>query len=245
MTTSIYLDGKHPSFKDFISLGLSCPFAKALSQWLHEGFALWIHNKLNNQLISWRFWAVGSDKGKRMLYWGIMKDSSDSIGRPYPLMILARSKLNDLSKHWVTLPTILNNSWTLMEHIGVNNFDGMNDMQQILKRLLESVSNLTNCFNEKFNAKQNSDIRTLASKITYNSKNKVLKLPLEESDSDPSNLSLLYKLINNQVQIMPRIVFAGGSNKQPYLYLFYRPLVLNDFVMLWSSYKKDSQENES
>ena len=78
---SVY--GKHPSFNDYVDYQTNNTLLHDLSMWVESG------NKLldvkNNLIYSYRFWIKGIKKND--IICGIIKNSSDSIGRHYPLFI--------------------------------------------------------------------------------------------------------------------------------------------------------------
>jgi type VI secretion system protein VasJ len=64
---------------------------------------------------SWRFWARGG--GKEELALGLLRGSCDSIGRPYPLLILGQGPLPGWEGNWDLLTLACDGSWRQMEEL--------------------------------------------------------------------------------------------------------------------------------
>ena len=65
-------------------------------------------------MCSWRFWAQVPGK-KDNIVCGVVRQSSDKIGRPYPLIIVGTGVLGSCWKKWDLLPSGLDNLWQRME----------------------------------------------------------------------------------------------------------------------------------
>lgn len=84
--------GKHPGLKDYFQLGPNLPMVAALADWIEKGYrGVAGARTLASNLLSWRFWAAGPDRNT--LLCGILRDSSDSVGRPYPLLVAGSGPL--------------------------------------------------------------------------------------------------------------------------------------------------------
>ena len=64
-------------------------------------------------ICSWRFWAKGANK--KALVCGVARDSSDSVGRPYPLLVVGTGPLADWEDEWELLPAACENTWNQMD----------------------------------------------------------------------------------------------------------------------------------
>jgi len=84
--------GKHPVAMDYFHLGTSAPLVNAFGAWIENGYQKVVSPARNGlALHSWRFWARGIQKGH--IACGVVRDSSDSTGRPYPLLVMGIGKL--------------------------------------------------------------------------------------------------------------------------------------------------------
>ena len=84
--------GKHPAAADYFRLGYSSPFVDGLTKWVESGYRLLAERSdTPPPFCSWRFWARGF--GRESLVLGVVRVSSDSLGRPYPLLIMGSGPL--------------------------------------------------------------------------------------------------------------------------------------------------------
>jgi type VI secretion system protein VasJ len=60
---------------------------------------------------------LATRRQKRNADCGLGRDSSDSIGCPYPLLIMGEGRLKGWEKRWSQLPVQLNRTWKRMESI--------------------------------------------------------------------------------------------------------------------------------
>jgi type VI secretion system protein VasJ len=91
--------GKHPTVMDYFQLGSSAPLVNAFAVWAENGYQkLVAKNRKRTAFCSWRFWAKGMRKG--YIACGLGRDSSDSAGRPYPLMIMGIGTLAGWEENW-------------------------------------------------------------------------------------------------------------------------------------------------
>jgi len=90
--------GKHPAFSDYFSLNTDFPLVNALLGWVEKGVKFKTDTKENRMSHSFRFWVRGIKKGELVL--GIIRDSSDRLGRPYPLLIMGSGFVKDWEKRW-------------------------------------------------------------------------------------------------------------------------------------------------
>jgi type VI secretion system protein VasJ len=78
--------GKHPAAKDYFRLGENTPFFEGLFTWIEDGYQLLTTKEITApEFCSWRFYAKAP--GKESLVCGVVRVSSDSFGRPFPLVI--------------------------------------------------------------------------------------------------------------------------------------------------------------
>ncbi|MEW5801056.1 MAG: hypothetical protein AB1847_03020 [bacterium] len=67
---------------------------------------------------SFRFWTRGS--AKDMLVCGLVRDSSDRLGRPYPLLIMGTGPLPGWEERWDLVSLACERSWSQMEHLAAS-----------------------------------------------------------------------------------------------------------------------------
>jgi type VI secretion system protein VasJ len=119
--------GKHPVAMDYFQLGVSAPLVNAFGAWIENGYQKVVTPTRNRlALHSWRFWARGIQKGH--IACGVARDSSDSTGRPYPLLIMGIGKLPGWEKNWDLLSFLFEEIWSQIEYLASRRF---NDLKQL------------------------------------------------------------------------------------------------------------------
>jgi len=228
--------GKHPSAKDYIRIGGTTPLMDAVAQWSAAGYRALNPDKTNQPIHhSWRFWLKGIKKGT--LICGLGRDSSDSIGRPYPLIIMGEGRIRGWEKQWFHLPAMLEKTWNRMEFVASHRYDDARAMEDEVNRRMstprasseddaEAVQdtcaegcslNLSKCKDEL--------ARDGISMISLNQTNGV----------DPHILVLhCHRGLETFCGGIPRGVFIGGTPQQAYLAVIQHPLGAEDFVKLWT-----------
>ena len=237
-----FLEGKHPSFRDFICLGEKTALAQALSSWIEKGFSTFLeeHGKgLGNR--SWRFWLRGQDINE--IFWGILKDSSDSLGRPYPLVILLANRIPELGHNWELIPLIMDASWRRLELLASKNFYNYQE-------LIKDISNITlhELTSEKFNEVKNQwesynsaflDKELVKDKIRKKiiSHKKIVELSLleihDEKSRIPFQIATFFYIFKFFCPEGPVACFIGGSPEDPKIIFFLEKISKDSFLRLW------------
>jgi len=241
-SSTIYIEGKHPSFKDFIRIGTETKLSEAFSQWIRDGYAL-VADKTDSKYDGprfWRFWSVGTKTDQ--LAWGVIRDSSDSIGRPYPLLILACNKMINWREKWESLPLILNGNWTIMEQIAVMRFETTAQLAQRINYLEDKRPTIHRGDLPIRFARFKYDRSALSMlesryKDQISLEDLILRFRLYDNIPGVSYLEQAVAYCKNfktREWVVPRLMFLGGSLLTTTLYLFFRPIKPSDFVMLWS-----------
>jgi hypothetical protein len=129
-----FLSGKHPMFADYLSLGSPSPLALTFNKWVVQGFERFIGTGgLPRQDCSYRFWGrTGAPHG---LVLGLLKESWDRVGRPFPLLILGTSSLPGWQQHWLMLTSHLEDIWSRLEEIAGGMYDRPAAMEGDLTRI--------------------------------------------------------------------------------------------------------------
>ena len=124
--------GKHPAARDFMEAGQGFPLFDALSQWMEKGYEERLRGNRATSLHSWRFWARGGRKNSVVC--GLLKDSCDTIGRLYPLLVMGTGELEEWEEHWDLLPLACENTWSQMESFSTRMYKTFQELQQDLYR---------------------------------------------------------------------------------------------------------------
>jgi len=241
------LCGKHPVAMDYFRVSLTTPLLLAFESWIEKGYLILSNQKTPTRSVySWRFWAKGLKKGN--LICGVGKDSSDSIGRPYPLLIMGDGTLDGWEDDWDLLPHTFEKTWDQIEYISSRRFDNLKDLENEVRAIknpnhdwLELKSQnrnqgkLQSSPNALTTSKDSGEIREQADRLA--NKMEVL-VPLDsQAEEDPLTMAGLWSsLLKVYSSGVPNAVFLGGVPEKHFLVVFNRSLNANDFVRLWSAH---------
>ena len=126
--------GKHPGAKDYIRLGSTTPMLTGIADWVDKGYA-GIEGKKKGMAdaASWRFWSKGFGPGS--LVCGVVRDSVDRLGRPYPLLVLGTGSLREWEGHWDLLPYACLPVWQRIEYLGAQRYEEIGRFESAIRGL--------------------------------------------------------------------------------------------------------------
>jgi len=236
------VSGKHPLAADYFRSGAGDPIYSAFAVWMDDGFAALPNTpEARHAICFWRFWVRGAKRGN--LLCGLLKASSDRIGRPYPLLIIGGGSLNGWEKNWVYLPAVLETIWQQIEYIASKRFISLEELAAAIHKIEAPTPEMFKTIrNREFEADHgasvnlsdnSSDIINIAEHLKTQ---KAVMVPLDEqSRADPSYLPVLWSLqLQMQGMDLPQAIFIGGPPEQQFLMVLTRSLKVMDFVNLWS-----------
>lgn len=237
--------GKHPAAKDYFSIGQESPIAKSFANWVEAGYTeLTAKNKPGNNPVAWRFWARGA--GKENIVCGVLRDSSDSIGRHYPLLIMGTGALKDWENRWDLLPLACDQPWGQIEYVStrmVNDlqalgteirnirqpYDQWAEFSSLSERLLESLS-----LSGKEHAPCDLDgLKSRAAGLSGKQEG-FISLDHKSYEDQFALISCWHQLLKVNSKNAPNAVFIGGTFGQSFMAFFNRSLQTADFIHLWS-----------
>jgi type VI secretion system protein VasJ len=238
--------GKHPVVKDFFCLGKTFPLGLGFSDWVQRGYVSFVSSKKADKgFSSWRFWIQGS--GKSMLVCGLLRDSCDALGRPYPLLIIGTGTLEDWETHWDLLPSVCENTWSQIEYVSAQKLNGLEQFTHEIKNIKPP------CPDWKGETERRKDFEYLAKSSEMQSfSGNVLQyekeafVTVEDSDRISSHEQDVFRDMNTQVGFWnfmfrkqsaeaPNSVFIGGMPGKTFLVCYRRPLTVSDYMQLWTA----------
>ena len=126
--------GKHPTAKDYFRLGEETPFVEGLFGWVENGYQLLTARENGSpDFCSWRFWA--REAGKNTLVCGVLRVSSDSLGRPYPLVIMGSGTLKNWQENWDLIPLAAERTWRQIEYLAANLFTDFKKLEDEIRTI--------------------------------------------------------------------------------------------------------------
>lgn len=214
--------GKHPAFGDFIDLNVKNPVVKALSAWIDRGMAINNQQGPSNRFFSYRFWTRGCKK--HSLVCGIVRSSSDNLGRSYPLLLMGNGNLRNWEKQWNDIFQVFDPMFREFEEIALRRFDSFKTFEERLYKISFSPRDLPPpgslpLDNNDFLRSQN-----------------VLKTNFLNQDRYTIALGKENTLFQKDLKAgsLPIATFMGGAPEAPMLTVYKRPLAPNDFSDLFS-----------
>jgi type VI secretion system ImpM family protein len=228
--------GKHPAAADYIQVGSTSPLLAAVGDWLTKGYtALGVGKDQLANVHSWRFWLRGVKKGS--LLCGLVRDSSDRIGRPFPLLIIGEGLLKGWEKQWILLPAQLTPLWRAMEHIATQRIDDVAMMEEAIGQLPAPGSWPENdqWRGEPLeNGIDGLELNKFRSQLGAEGFGMLALNRIAASDSDRT-LAAIHGMLKDCCQDVPLGVFMGGPTRSVYLAAIDHPLGVADFERLWRS----------
>jgi type VI secretion system protein VasJ len=237
--------GKHPAAIDYFRLGSNAPLVNAFAGWIENGYQkLLSRNRTGSTFCSWRFWAKDIRKG--YIACGVGRDSSDSAGRPYPLMIMGVGTLSGWEENWHLLTFALEDTWKQIEDITSGRFADLKQLETDIS-MIKLPSRQWSAFADSRLKDDNQDNDHGKNMMPHRSREieKSTGMLLEnhelfvaiDDDQDCNSLTMAghwMGCLTSRMDIVPNAVFLGGVPEKSYLAIFNRSLNTGDFVRLWS-----------
>ena len=238
--------GKHPVASDFFRMGEEFSLGKGFSDWVGNGYrALTSGGNAGQRLYSWRFWAKGTQKGT--LACGVLRDSSDRVGRPYPLLIMGMGPLKGWEEEWDLLPLACERTWNQIEYLTagvVSDFKKLeNETGQIRSPRAEwselrvQKGDLGKRPSGEGPGESVENLKALEKQARDLSEKGESFVPLDQRPSEDqfNRISLCHSFFKAYGGTTPNAVFMGGTTERASIAFFRRPLMPGDFVRLWTA----------
>jgi hypothetical protein len=190
----------------------------ALSGRIEEGYP---NVAVGTKQHSWRFFARGSKPQE--LSCGLVRDSRDGAGRPFPLLIMGAGVLKEWEQCWEYLPHALSDLWERMEYISAKRIFDLSELKGDIMRLPAPPP--PEC-KEPFDEPGPSPIPE--------QQDGMLAIPLQAAGDYSDEIVRLLVRINETQHAVPEAVFIGGTLSRSFLVAFFRSVDAQDFVRLWS-----------
>ncbi|WP_022665661.1 TagF domain-containing protein [Desulfospira joergensenii] len=230
--------GKHPAFNDYFSVNVESPLAIALASWVENGMAA--KGKTDRTRIprSFRFWVRGIRKGELSL--GILRESSDRMGRIYPLMIMGSLVMNGRDREWQSIFDGFEMVFRNFENMTTTVYDRFNDFED---GLLEMTGRGSPPFEE--NGKETDLSRAMGAWFHRDRDQEMMTLPVDQlkkifSGLPPKKESRGFFRPGPDP---PGAAFLGGLPGEPVITIYSRALRTRDFLTLFNLTGRDETEN--
>jgi type VI secretion system protein VasJ len=237
--------GKHPAAKDYFRVGEETSFVEGLFGWVENGYQLLTANaNTTPDFCSWRFWA--REAGKNTLVCGVVRVSSDSLGRPYPLVIMGAGPLLNWQENWDLLPFAGERTWRQIEYLAANLFTDFKKLEEEIRTIRPPDANWSEQAEKRKTLNRiGSPFDPYASFLDFRELKKLAVANADKAevfislDRGPCNdkimhVSLWHLLSRESVKALPNAMFMGGTLDKAFLAVIKRPLKPTDFIQLWS-----------
>ena len=229
--------GKHPVAKDFIRLGQTFPLSIGMADWVDKGYsAVKGALKTGRHSCFWRFWARGTADGE--LACGVLRDSSDSIGREYPFLVVGSGLVPAWEENWDLIPGACEGVWSRIEYLCTRNSPDLAGLERELAATRPPEpdwrdSRATDEAGMKVPGRL-PPFELIDAGLKMSQHEQEFHMALEAGMSD--HLIRVRHLLN-RIRVsgkgVPNIVFLGGTYDSTALVMYWRPLVVSDFIALW------------
>lgn len=238
--------GKHPAAGDYFRLGSEDLILKAFASWVDTGY-----RELGNEKVSvfhaWRFW-IKCPK-KNTLICGIAHDSSDKLGRQYPLLLMGKGVLKKWENNWGYLPVVCESIWNKLERLIGGRFTDIRQMEKEILHIKTPEADWNKLALEKKAEEQvpdslkGSDFHINKIIDMLNNQNEII-IPISgrEDQSPYSFAETLHLTLAKHLKNAPNAVFMGGPLNSPRLAIFKKPLNKKHFIRLWSENTGENPE---
>ena len=236
--------GKHPGEKDYIRLGSTTPMLEGIADWVDKGYA-GIEGKKKGMAdaASWRFWSKGFGPGA--LVCGVVRDSVDRLGRPYPLLVLGTGTLRDWEGNWDLLPYACLPVWQRIEYLGAQRYEEIGRFESAIRGLHPPVPQWADFSGRRDREFEAKEVRSGTAGPDAASDHEGEDAVPEETprfiridgedgkDPFPAAVGWQSRLRRDYAEA-PNAVFFGGTISRAYLGVFRKPLATPDFVRIWN-----------
>jgi type VI secretion system protein VasJ len=240
-----FATGKHPSASDYFRVGSDFSMARKLAGWVEAGYGgISTQGFSATALKAWRFWTGGPDRGQ--ICTGILRDSADQFGRPYPLMIAGAGPLQGWEEAWDLVPIVLENNWQRMERLATRSFGELRELEDELRGFPPPSGEWSRCRVERDELMRAASLTSTEGTAAYAALHARKILPGRETETiiaideprhmDPTVALKHWRTVlkDRGDGILPNAAFLGGLPEKSFLVFFHRALRAGDFHTLWS-----------
>lgn len=227
--------GKHPSVRDYFRLGRDFPMAGSFAAWIDRGNEeLVSQGSFGTDHCSWRFWT--KEARRDHVVCGLLKTSADSVGRPYPFLIMGTGPLDNWPAEWDLMPSVLEHAWEQVEYLSNKTAPGLKAMTADLQNIKSPSPDWPLLAEKRQHSKEmlSLDLGTLTHRIASLSEADPFLcldgLPYGHAEL----INLCHFIFKARLGTVPNAVFLGGTVEHTYFALFRRPLKSSDFIQFWS-----------
>lgn len=229
--------GKHPSARDYFKVGQNFPLLNVFSDWIEKGYQVLAAKNIPAQRVCfWRFWT--RESRRQNIICGVVRDSNDGLGRPYPLLIIGTGPLKGWEKLWDLIPFACEKTWRQIEYLSTQMFEDFKRLESEVQNIRPPYAEWSGFIKkrEDFVEVNSPGLRELESRASSLSEKAECFIRLDQGPFHDQfeMISLWHFLFKLRGKTVPNSVFMGGTVEKAYIAFFKRPLISSDFIKLWS-----------
>ncbi len=238
--------GKHPAAKDYFRVGQEFPLVNSFSGWIENGYQVLVsRTRPFKARHSWRFWT--REARRENVVCGVVRDSSDSLGRPYPLLVMGSGPLKDWVSQWDLVPLACESAWSQMEALSEKAFSDLRELEEGVQNIVPPSVQWLELARERegFRELGSQEIEVLETGTAGLSERMDCFISLDQATpGDRLQLTGLYhSFVRARMEAVPSVIFIGGTEEKALVAFFRRPLAPSDFIRLWSiTSEEDSRD---
>ena len=218
--------GKHPAFDDFFTIQMESAITRALVSWIERAVNEQPRAQKTHTAYSYRFWTKGIKNYD--LVFGLVRDSSDRMGRPFPLLITTGVTIKNRHKIWHNIFTEFEPVFRTFETSATSRYEDFKSFEtslqkingQILNTPCKTIDKLSNSILAFY--KKDAEKNRLSLPVSK------LLVTFKDTGITPDTWGFLKKSPR-----IPGAVFLGGMPDMPMIHMFNRPLRAQDFNRLF------------
>lgn len=226
--------GKQPWAKDYFKVGSAFPLLNGFADWIEKGYnTVAAKNTHADKQHSWRFWT--REPRQDHVICGVIRDSADALGRPYPFLIIGVGPLEGWKKNWELFPFVFDSVWGQVEYLCTRMYGDSRVLEAEVSSIRSPIAEWSRFSEERERLMAgSSDFEPLQQTFLNHEETEGL-LRIDEQPHDYfKTVSLCHEAIKRRADIPPNAVFMGGTLDRTYFVHFRRPLTTSDFTRLWA-----------
>jgi len=227
--------GKHPNLTDYFQVGENSTLGEAFKEWVEKGYEkMLLERDMSPSFSSWRFWIQGMRRG--ILVCGLLRKSSDRLGRRYPLAIVGTGSLQEWEQKWDLLPSACEGTWEKIERYATHMASDLYALKAEIAHITPPSFTWPACAEKREHGSDlPDDSDPLEERIREESNKRVIEGSLD-GEGASSQFSLIckwHRYLKKYLPAIPNAVFMGGSPEAAYVVVFTKPLIGEDFSRLF------------
>ncbi len=226
--------GKHPVARDYFRVGETESLIDGFAEWVGSGYrTLGVAAKPSAASHrSYRFFARGP--GRDLLACGVVRDSSDAVGRPYPLLLMGCGPLRGWEEAWDLLPLACEKTWGQMENVSAGSPGDVARLDAQVRAIRPPDGDWGDLSARRGPPGEAEE--RIADRISGSVERPGAILSLTDGGAEDLGLAASQGFSRARARGTgpPNAVFIGGTFERTGLALYHRSLTASDFVALWA-----------